>query len=93
MISRNWRKKEGEIDLIVYDNVCHELVFVEVKQRSSSKFGCVAESISVSKMRKLTNIINRYINETGFRGKYRCDFIGIWRQNKLLHYKNLDFGY
>lgn len=51
IVERNWRCREGEVDLIA----CHngELVFCEVKTRSSDRYGTPAEAVSWTKQRKL----------------------------------------
>lgn len=55
IIDRNWRIKEGEIDLIASDQsgVIH---FVEVKTRSSLAFGDPLEAIDRSKARRLQRL-------------------------------------
>ena len=40
IIERNYTAKQGEIDIIAKDN--EELVFIEVKTRSSNQFGTPA---------------------------------------------------
>lgn len=88
-VDSNWQKREGEIDLIVFDNQLNELVFVEVKFRNSEKFGTIEESITSKKKIKLNDIIDRYISEMDYHGKYRLDFIGIVGNLRLIHYKNI----
>lgn len=89
LLDRNWQKREGEIDLVVFDTQIKELVFVEVKVRNSTKFGSIEESITEKKKIKLNDIINRYISEMGYQGNYRLDFIGIIK-GKIIHYKNVE---
>lgn len=89
LIARNWQRREGEIDLIVFDNPTGTLVFVEVKVRNSNKFGSIEESINENKKTKLNDIINRYIEEEDYLGDYRFDFIGIVK-GKIIHYKNVE---
>ena len=48
---RNFRKHYGEIDIISVQD--HTLVFVEVKTRTSTKFGTGIEAISYFKLRSL----------------------------------------
>jgi putative endonuclease len=49
----------GEIDLVVVRG--NELVFVEVKTRSSSTFGDAFESVNYSKQRKLVKMAHLYL--------------------------------
>jgi len=90
LVYRNWQRREGEIDLVVYDKVAYQLVFVEVKARNSNKFGSVEESIDQSKKDKLKDIIDRYIEENDYSGEYRLDFIGLINNTKIIHYKNVE---
>lgn len=55
-IYNNRGKQMGEIDLIVRSE--SELIFVEVKTRSSHKFGTGADAITKAKQRKLIKITN-----------------------------------
>lgn len=50
-ISRNFRCRLGEIDLIMLD--CDCLVFVEVRYRRMSRFASAAASVDGAKQRKL----------------------------------------
>ncbi len=90
LIERNWHRREGEIDLIVFDNRLNELVFVEVKVRNSEKFGSIEESITEKKKLKLHDIIDRYVMENNHKDKYRLDFIGLVNGNRIIHYKNVE---
>jgi putative endonuclease len=51
-ITRNYRCRMGEIDLVMLDK--DQLVFVEVRYRKNSRFASAAESVSSQKQRKLT---------------------------------------
>ncbi|HMV72024.1 MAG TPA: YraN family protein [Pseudomonadales bacterium] len=51
LVTRNFRCRLGEIDLVMRDG--DTLVFVEVRARSSARFGSAVETISVAKRRRL----------------------------------------
>lgn len=55
IVDRNWRIKEGEIDLVAtdQDQIIH---FVEVKTRSSLAFGDPLEAIDLRKARRLQRL-------------------------------------
>jgi putative endonuclease len=55
IIERNWRIKEGEIDLVACDSRAL-LHFVEVKTRSSLAFGDPLEAIDRNKARRLQRL-------------------------------------
>ena len=65
IIERNYKNKIGEIDIIARTKT--DLVFVEVKTRSSEKFGTPAEAVTYYKKQKIVNTARYYLmkNPTG----------------------------
>lgn len=59
IIERNWRYKNYEIDIICTKN--NKLHFVEVKTRTSKKFGNPEESINQTKMNALKKAAEQYL--------------------------------
>jgi putative endonuclease len=51
IITRNFRCRAGELDLVCLDD--HALVIVEIRQRTASAFGGAAASVTARKQRKL----------------------------------------
>lgn len=51
LLRRNFRCRFGEIDLIMRE--ANVLVFVEVRHRSSARFGSAVESVTPRKLRRL----------------------------------------
>ena len=49
IIERNFCCRDGEIDIIAYDNNSREIVFIEVKTRTNYKYGNPAEAIDSTK--------------------------------------------
>lgn len=89
---RNFRCKQGEIDIIAYDNDLKQLVFIEVKTRSNTKYGRPCEAVNYFKKKhiisasKYYNLINNIQNIS-----LRYDVIEIILNNgfyKLNHIKN-----
>jgi putative endonuclease len=62
-IERNYRCRFGEIDLIMRDG--ETVVFVEVRKRSSSRFGGALESIDAHKKKKLLATARHFIAARG----------------------------
>ena len=50
-VTRNFRCRHGEIDLIMLDEDC--LVFVEVRYRASNRFSSASLTIDIHKQRKI----------------------------------------
>lgn len=73
---RNFHTRFGEIDLICRDG--QDLVFVEVKARTSRRFGAPEEAITWSKRRKLRLAIATYLeaNQPRFR-RLRLEVVAI----------------
>ncbi len=63
ILARNWRCREGEIDLICAHGRC--LVVCEVKTRSSLDFGHPAEAVTVAKQRRVRGLAARWLAEVG----------------------------
>ena len=61
VVARNWRCRDGELDLVVARD--GELVFCEVKTRSSDRFGVPAEAVTWAKQRRLRVLAARYLAE------------------------------
>ena len=61
ILDRNWRCRDGELDIVaVEDGV---LVFVEVKTRSSLAFGDPAEAVHPVKAERLRRLAARWLVE------------------------------
>lgn len=54
ILERNWRCREGELDIVAQDG--HELVVVEVKTRSSDAFGVPAQAVTGAKAARIRTL-------------------------------------
>ena len=89
ILEKNWRWKKAEIDLITQDQ--NELVFVEVKTRSSQIFGQPKEFISPRKEELMKDAAETYINLKKIELEIRFDVISIIHRNcstKIEHIQN-----
>lgn len=59
ILDRNWRCREGELDIVARDG--DELVFVEVKTRSSPAFGTPAQAVNRAKTARIRRLAVRYL--------------------------------
>lgn len=82
IMQRNFRCNKGEIDLIVYDLKTKEIVFVEVKTRSNSKYGRPSEALDKNKMLHFTNSIKYYVYIKKLQKAYiRIDAVEVYFKN------------
>jgi putative endonuclease len=65
VLERNWRCREGEIDLIV--RRARLLVFCEVKTRRTDAYGTPAEAVTEGKRRKVRQVARRYLENCPVR--------------------------
>jgi putative endonuclease len=77
IITRNWRCPPiGEADIIARDG--RDLVLVEVKTRSSLKYGSPAEAITDAKLARLRQLVTIWAREhPEDRGDLRIDVVGV----------------
>lgn len=59
LLERNFRHRRGEIDLIMREKTC--IVFIEVRYRSSPRFGSALESVDRRKQEKLVMTAQHYL--------------------------------
>jgi putative endonuclease len=76
IIERNWRCAQGEIDLVAKDGA--ELVFVEVKTRSSIAFGHPLEAVTTAKLARLRRLAAAWCEaHPGIHQSIRIDVVAI----------------
>jgi putative endonuclease len=76
IVARNWRRPEGELDLVADDaGTC---VFVEVRSRTGTALGHPLESITVEKRRRVIRSARLYLSEAPSPATgYRFDVVAI----------------
>ena len=76
IVARNWRGRTGELDI-----VCEHgdwLVFVEVKTRSSARFGLPEDAVDARKLRRLRRVATEFmIREVGEQRLSRFDVVAV----------------
>jgi putative endonuclease len=75
ILEKNWCHGKAEIDLIAYSN--KQLIFIEVKTRSSIAFGYPEESVKEAKKRLMQFAAEEYIDLMNHQGEVRFDIISI----------------
>lgn len=78
ILERNWRCREGEVDIIAHDPETGALVVVEVKTRAGTGYGSPLEAITHAKAHRLRRLAAIYAREhwAGTR-RLRVDAIGL----------------
>lgn len=76
VLDRNWRCREGEIDVIAHDG--DGLVFCEVKTRRSERAGSPLEAVSRAKARRLRVLAWAWLGAHDQAGApFRIDLVGV----------------
>ena len=93
LLETNWQNEFGEIDIIVAKE--KEIVFVEVKTRSSNCYGWAEEAVNKTKKQKIKKTINQFLIENDVFVNYfpRFDIMVIEIQNlnpNIIHYENVE---
>ncbi len=90
IIEKNFRIRQGEIDLIGYDGAV--LVFIEVKYRRDAKAGDPAEAVTLKKQQQICKVAEFYLGKHNlFNISCRYDVVAIcgetlnWYQNAFPH--------
>jgi putative endonuclease len=60
ILERNFRCRQGEIDLVAEDE--QDLIFVEVKARRGVSFGLPEDALTMRKQRKLMEVASYYLD-------------------------------
>lgn len=71
-LARNYRRKCGEIDLVMRDR--DTLIFVEVRLRTHLRCGTASESVTYSKQQRLIRTARWYLAEHRVNENFNCRF-------------------
>jgi putative endonuclease len=61
VVARNWRGRSGELDLVALEGAT--LAVIEVKTRSSARFGLPAEAVTPKKIARLRALTGQWLAE------------------------------
>ncbi len=75
VLDRNWRVRGGELDLVLGRG--DEIVFCEVKTRSSDRFGAGVEAVGPRKQRFLRRTAVSWLDAHDRRGRLRFDVAAV----------------
>ncbi len=83
ILETNFRFGRGEIDVIAKQQ--ETIVFVEVKTRSSNKYGYPEESVTESKKEKLKETAMEYLIKNDLQNEIRFDVVTITAVRDAIH--------
>ena len=86
ILERNYQTPFGEADLIVQDK--DEIAFVEVKTRTSDKFGEPREAVTPEKQRRYKKIAECFWKEHGEEPNARFDVAEVYADGTIEYFKN-----
>jgi putative endonuclease len=93
ILETNWRFQKAEIDIIAYEN--EVLVFLEVKTRTTDRWGKPEDSISPKKQALIADAASQYMEQINHEWEVRFDVISIIipenGQHRLNHHKDAFF--
>lgn len=75
ILERNWRVNRAEVDIIA--QIGETLVFVEVKTRSSERFGAPELFVTNRKMKLLAGAAAAYMHKIGHEWALRFDVVTV----------------
>lgn len=76
ILSRNWRTRHGEIDLVT--QVGETIAFIEVKTRRGSGFGLPEEALTTNKASRLMSLAQEYVAQNDLDDvDWRIDLVAV----------------
>lgn len=91
IVEKNFRCKQGEIDIIAKDLINEDIVFIEVKTRKNENCGLPQEAVNINKQKHIFNVAMYYIYKNKIiNSLFRFDVVAIKIGNeiKIEHIKN-----
>lgn len=88
IICNNFRCMQGEIDIIAIDN--EEIVFIEVKTRSNTRYGEAREAVNIKKKQHILNSAMYYLYKSGLEDALvRIDVIEVYTKRDEVVIKHI----
>ena len=76
ILARNWKTRLGELDIVAKDRAT--IVFIEVKTRTSARYGYAEESVTAQKQRTLRQLAEMFLRAAHQpAAQYRIDVVAI----------------
>jgi len=92
VLARNYRVREGEIDLVAKRG--RVLAFVEVKTRRGHAFGIPAEAVTFRKQARIRLLARRFLQETAVHADVlRFDVVEVEPNGDELHVRHIEAAF
>ncbi|MFH2085868.1 MAG: YraN family protein [bacterium] len=91
ILARNYRSKWGEVDIVA--KVRDIVVFVEVKTKTTDKYGEPWEMVDAWKIEQVKRMGEVWCREFGWEGRVRVDVVGVWllqESPRLEHWESVE---
>ncbi len=88
IVARNYRYGRAEVDLIARKGLL--LLFVEVKARSSDRFGYPEEFVSLQQQERLQEAATHYVVEHDWDHAIRFDIVAVLANNGQLELEHIE---
>ena len=89
VLERNARSKIGEIDIVAKTK--KEIVFIEVKTRSSEGFGFPSEAVNRRKILKLEGLALLYLQKKRIKLPFRFEILCVLKEGKNFRFDIIPF--
>ena len=89
ILERNLRSKIGEIDIIAKTK--KEIVFIEVKTRSSEEFGFPSEAVDRRKISKLEKLALLYLQKKRIKLPFRFEILCVLKEGEEFKFDIIPF--
>ena len=82
ILDRNFECRQGELDIIALDK--NEIVFIEVKARTSNRYGTPSEAVNKIKQKHMLQTIKYYLYIRNLSGEFvRIDVIEVYIKDNV----------
>lgn len=89
LIDVNWRCSRGEIDIVAYDSIRHEIALIEVKTRLGRQCGDGFEAVDRKKLRKLRGLAGIWIEQNQPECDVRIDVVSVGVEDGILQVSHM----
>ena len=84
ILKRNYRTPFGEADIVAQDG--DEIAFIEVKSRTTDRYGTPREAVGKSKQQRYRKIAEFYWSQTGEEPNARFDVAEVFADGHIEYY-------